>query len=204
MVVSSSSARNKGLPRVPRSLRPIFLCCLICCLAVCLAGCAGKPPKPKPPAPAPEIASVPSEPAAKRLREAVSYYMGADYKYGGATQDGLDCSGFVMKTYERAGMKLPRTSELQFQSGKSVPKDELKYGDLVFFNQYCHSKYYHQTASILSGFFAKDEQPCHVGIYIGNGRFIHSSSSKGGVTISNMSSDCWKRSLIGVRRYLAE
>jgi cell wall-associated NlpC family hydrolase len=145
-----------------------------------------------------------STPADKRLREAISYYLGADYQYGGTSKDGLDCSGFVMKAYERAGMKVPRSSELQFQSGKSVPKDELQYGDLVFFNQYCQGKYYHQTASILSGLFAKDEQPCHVGIYIGNGRFIHSSSSKGGVTISNMNSDCWKRSLIGVRRYLSE
>jgi cell wall-associated NlpC family hydrolase len=188
--------------QVPRCLRPILLCCLISFLTVCLLGCASKPAKPKPPAP--EIATIPSEPAAKRLREAISFYMGADYKYGGATQDGLDCSGFVMKTYERAGVKIPRTSELQFQSGKTVPKDELKYGDLVFFNKYCQGKYYHQTASILSGLFSNDDQPCHVGIYISNGRFIHSSASKGGVTISNLNQDAWKRSLIGARRYLPE
>jgi cell wall-associated NlpC family hydrolase len=166
-----------------------------------MTGCAGKPPK-KPQPPAAALEEEAKTPADKRLREAISYYMGADYKYGGTSQEGVDCSGFVMKAYERAGVKLPRTSELQFQSGKSVPQDELKYGDLVFFNQYCQGKYYHQTASILSGLFSKDDQPCHVGIYIGNGRFIHSSASKGGVTISNLNQDCWKRSLIGVRRYL--
>ncbi len=168
-----------------------------------MLGCAGKPPKPSPQTPKPTLEEV-SAPSDKRLREAIGYYLGADYKYGGATKDGVDCSGFVMKTYERAGVKVPRTSELQFQSGKSVPKDELKYGDLVFFNQYCQSKYSYATASIFSGLFTQDEKPSHVGIYIGNGRFIHSSASKGGVTISNINQDCWKRSLIGVRRYLSE
>ena len=116
----------------------------------------------------------------------------------------MDCSGFVMKTFERAGVTVPRTSELQFQQGQKVSPDDLKYGDLVFFNNYCYSKYSYATASILSGLFAPNPQPCHVGIYIGNGRFIHSTASQGGVTISNVNSDCWKRSLIGVRRYLPQ
>ena len=203
MVVSFSSVRKKTLARVPRSPK-FWLCWLISLLSICLAGCAGKPPKKPLPPPKPAVEEAPTAPSDKRLREAISYYLGADYKYGGTTQDGLDCSGFVMKTYERAGVKLPRTSELQFQSGKSVPQDELKYGDLLFFNKYCYSKYSYATASIFSGSFTKDEQPCHVGIYIGNGRFIHSTASKGGVTISNLNQDCWKRSLLGVRRYLQE
>ncbi len=128
--------------RRPRLCALFWLCCLISFLTVFLAGCAGKPPKPPLNLPQPALEEAPT-PSDKRLREAISYYMGADYKYGGTTKDGLDCSGFVMKTYERAGVKVPRTSELQFQSGKSVPQDELKYGDLLFFNKYCQSKYYY-------------------------------------------------------------
>ena len=183
--------------------KTICLSLLVCCLAAVLVGCAGKPPKPTPPPAKPAVEEAPA-PADKRLREAIGYYLGADYKYGGTSPDGLDCSGFVMKAYDRAGVKIPRTSELQFRSGKQVPQDGLKYGDLLFFNKYCYSKYSYATASIFSGLFDKDEQPCHVGIYIGNGRFIHSSASKGGITISNLNQDCWKRSLIGVRRYLPE
>ncbi len=172
-------------------------------LAVFLAGCAGKPVKPKPP-PLPTVAAPPTTPAAQRLREAIGYYLSADYQYGGASETALDCSGFVMKTYERAGIKIPRTTELQLRSGQAVPLDQLAYGDLVFFNKYCQSKYSYTSASIFSGSLPRDDKPSHVGIYIGNGRFIHASSSKGGVTISNLKEDCWQRSLIGIRRYLTE
>ncbi|WP_449243933.1 C40 family peptidase [Desulfobacca acetoxidans] len=176
----------------------ICLYCLVGLLVLVLADCAGERPKPEP---APVGVAPPS---AKRLREAISYYLGTNYKYGGASKDGVDCSGFVMKVYERAGMKVPRTSELQFESGEPIPKDALQYGDLVFFNKYCQSKYSHVKASIFSGWFSREAQPCHVGIYIGNGRFIHASASQGGVAISNLNQDAWKRSLIGVRRYLPD
>ncbi|MGQ9920724.1 MAG: C40 family peptidase [Desulfobacca sp.] len=165
-----------------------------------LTGCAAKPVRPK--LPPPEVAAPPTTPAANRLREAIGYYLSADYRYGGASATALDCSGFVMKTYERAGIKIPRTTEQQFQSGKAVSPAQLAYGDLLFFNKYCQSKYSYATASILSGSFPTDEKPSHVGIYLGNNRFIHASASKGGVTISNLKEDCWQRSLIGVRRYL--
>jgi cell wall-associated NlpC family hydrolase len=181
-----------------------WFCCLFGLLTFFLIGCGGKPAKKPPPPIEPAVQETPMVPADKRLREAISYYMGTDYKYGGTTKDGLDCSGLVMKAYERVGIKLPRTSELQFQSGKPVSEDELQYGDLLFFNKYCYSKYSYATASIFSGAFPKDGQPCHVGIFIGNGRFIHSTASQGGVTISNLNHDCWKRSIIGIRRYLKE
>jgi cell wall-associated NlpC family hydrolase len=178
---------------------------LIGLLTLILGGCAGERPKPQqPPPPPPSAPAEVKTPADERLREAISQYLGTCYKYGGTTKDGIDCSGFVMKTFERAGVSVPRTSELQFQQGQKVSPDDLKYGDLLFFNNYCYSKYSFATASILSGVFAPNNQPCHVGIYIGSGRFIHSTASQGGVTISNVNSDCWKRSLIGVRRYLPQ
>lgn len=173
-------------------------------MALLLGGCAGERPKPAPPPPPPLAPAEVKTSADQRLREAISQYLGATYKYGGTTKDGLDCSGFVMKAFERAGVAVPRTSEQQFQQGQKVSPDQLKYGDLVFFNNYCYSKYSYATASILAGTFAPNPQPCHVGIYIGHGRFIHAAASQGGIAISNLNSACWKRSLIGVRRYLPE
>jgi len=195
-MVSISYARKKTSGREPRSLDPwqtffVFL------LTILLAGCAGERPKPK-------VAPEEAAPSPQRLREAIGYYSGTAYKYGGDSKDGLDCSGFVMKAYEMAGMHLPRTSEQQFQGGKRVSRNNLKYGDLVFFNRYCQSKYSYATASILAGLFAWDEQPCHVGIYIGNDRFIHASATRGGIMVSTLNQDAWKRSLIGARRYLPE
>lgn len=201
--VSFLSVQTRRLCRVPRFLN-LPLGCLLILLALLVAGCGGKPAK----AP-PVISSLPAEeppvkPSDQRLRDAIRYYMGSDYKYGGTSRDGLDCSGFVMMAYERAGVKIPRSSELQFQQGEKIPLEGLRYGDLLFFNNYCYNKYSYATASILSGTFPKLENPCHVGIYIGNGRFIHSTASQGGVTVSNLEADCWKRSLIGVRRYLSQ
>ncbi len=204
MVVSFLSVPKKRLSRVPQ-FPSLGFWCLVVLLTVMLAGCAGKRAKAPPPVIAkPPVEEAPSAPSDQRLRDAIRHYMGTDYKYGGTSKDGLDCSGFVMKAYERAGIPIPRSSELQYQQGKKVSPEDLRYGDLVFFNNYCYSKYSYATASILSGAFPKVEQPCHVGIYIGNGRFIHSTASQHGVTVSNINADCWKRSLIGVRRYLPQ
>jgi cell wall-associated NlpC family hydrolase len=203
MVVSFLSVLIKRLSQVPRYLE-FWLWCLAILLAGMLAGCAGKRAKAPPVIAGPPVVEAPATPSDQRLREAIRSYMGTDYKYGGTSREGLDCSGFVMKAYERAGVKIPRSSELQYQHGEKVSPEHLRYGDLVFFNNYCYSKYSYATASILSGVFPKVEQPCHVGIYIGGGRFIHSTASQHGVTVSNLNADCWKRSLIGVRRYLPQ
>ena len=116
-----------------------------------LAGCAGKRAKAPPVIAKPPVEEAPTTPADQRLRDAIRYYMGTDYKYGGTSKEGLDCSGFVMTAYESAGIKMPRSSELQYQHGKKVSPEDLRYGDLVFFNNYCYSKYSYATASILSG-----------------------------------------------------
>ena len=117
MVVSFLSVRKKRLSRVPRFPK-FWLCCLISLLASAWRAAPASPPRSPPRPPKPAVEEAPTTPSDQRLREAIRYYMGADYKYGGTTKDGLDCSGFVMKAYERAGVKIPRTSELQFQSGK--------------------------------------------------------------------------------------
>ena len=110
-------------------------------------------------------------------------YIGVPYVWGGESPSGFDCSGFVQYVFKVHGISLNRTTETQYKHGSYVSKSNLKPGDLVFFqNTY--------RAGI-----------SHVGIYIGNGQFIHASSSKG-VTISNLSSSYYTTHYYGARRIL--
>lgn len=110
-------------------------------------------------------------------------YIGVPYVWGGESPSGFDCSGFVQYVFKVHGISLNRTTETQYNHGSYVSKSNLKPGDLVFFqNTY--------RAGI-----------SHVGIYIGNGQFIHASSSKG-VTISNLSSSYYTSHYYGARRIL--
>lgn len=110
-------------------------------------------------------------------------YIGVPYVWGGESPSGFDCSGFVQYVFKVHGISLNRTTETQYKHGSYVSKSNLKPGDLVFFqNTY--------RAGI-----------SHVGIYVGNGQFIHASSSKG-VTISNLSSSYYTSHYYGARRIL--
>jgi peptidoglycan endopeptidase LytE len=112
-------------------------------------------------------------------------FMGAPYKYGGNTVKGLDCSAYVMKIYEIFDIQLPRSAREQFRVGSKIGKEELGVGDLVFFKTKRYVKY-----------------PTHVGIYIGDGSFIHSSSGHGriGVKIDSLSSDYYSKAYTGATR----
>lgn len=113
---------------------------------------------------------------AKRLEKEAREWLGTKYKYGGESRKGTDCSGMVMVVFETVtGIKLPRDSHSQQQYCKQIDKKDLAPGDLVFF--------------ITSN---NGERVNHVGLYIGNGDFIHSSTSKG-VIISNLNQDYYKR-----------
>ena len=91
----------------------------------------------------------------------VTHYFGTRYRFGGQTPAGFDCSGFVRFMYDKVfNMRLPRSSREMSALGNKVSKEELQPGDLVFF----------QT---------KGQQINHVGIFIGNDTFVHSSLSKG-------------------------
>ena len=109
---------------------------------------------------------------------------GTAYKYGGSNEtNGFDCSGFVVHVFRQvAGLALPRTARAMSQNGAQINKTELKPGDLVFFNT-------------LRRAFS------HVGIYLGDNRFIHASSSaRGDVMVSDLTQQYWSKRFNGARR----
>lgn len=112
-------------------------------------------------------------------------FIGTPYVYAAAGPDSFDCSGFTMYIMNRSGIKLPHMASMQYTYGFEVSIDELIAGDLVFFN-----------SSRSSGIE-------HVGIYIGNGSFIHASSgSVHAVTISNLEEDYYSAHYVGARRVI--
>ena len=119
----------------------------------------------------------------EKFIKVASLYKYFRYKYGGNGYGYLDCSMFVRLVYQRFGIDLPRTAREQFRVGKFVPKDKLLPGDLVFF--------------ITRGYY-----PSHVGIYIGDNKFMHFSSSKKGLTISSLNSKYFRKRYIGAKRVL--
>lgn len=113
-------------------------------------------------------------------------YLGVNYVYGGASPSGFDCSGFTMYVYQQFGYSLPHTATGQWQSGLGTRVwsiGALQPGDLVFFND--PSRNAGKACS-------------HAGIYIGNGQFVHSSSSRSqGVIISDLTSGYYYNYFVG-------
>ena len=115
------------------------------------------------------------------LLDFYSEWEGVEYKLGGDSKNGIDCSGFTQKAFkEKFNMSMPRTTTMQSQVGKEIDKSELKSGDLVFF----------KTGDIN-----------HVGIYLENGMFIH-ASTKTGVTISELDNSYFSKSYWKAQRVI--
>ena len=119
-----------------------------------------------------------------RLARVVDGYLGIPYMWGGTTRAGMDCSAFTRAIFrETYGVELPRTSKQMYSVGRAIPQgQDLKPGDLVFFK------------NTYSG-----PGVSHVGIYLGEGRFAHASSSKGG-TITQLNNPYFQPRYVGARR----
>jgi len=109
--------------------------------------------------------------------------IGVDYRFGGNTPDqGLDCSGLIRYVFQQAtGLSLPRSAREQARVGESVGRDSLQPGDLVFFN-------------------TRRFQFSHVGLYIGDNRFIHAPSRGGAVQVVRLDDAYWQKAFNGARR----
>lgn len=108
---------------------------------------------------------------------------GVKYQYGGSSPEtGFDCSGFVRYVFQQAtNLTLPHGARAISRLGQAIPVEQLQPGDLVFFN------------TLKSAF-------SHVGIYLGDNRFIHAPSSGGGIHIVNMEDEYWAKRFDGARR----
>lgn len=129
--------------------------------------------------------SVGSASASSTMMSSIENVKGTKYKYGGTSTSGFDCSGFVQYIFDKMGYDLPRRSADQATEGDKVAKADLKAGDLVFFD----------TNGPNNG------EITHVGIYVGDGKFAHASTSKG-VIIQELDSSYYKPRYVTARRVL--
>ncbi|WP_437888769.1 bifunctional murein DD-endopeptidase/murein LD-carboxypeptidase [Phytobacter sp. V91] len=117
-----------------------------------------------------------------RIMDQYASWKGVRYRLGGDTKKGIDCSGFVQRTFrEQFGLELPRSTYEQQEMGSSVSRTSLRTGDLVLFRAGSTGR--------------------HVGIYLGNNQFVHASTSSG-VVISSMDEPYWKKRYNEARRVL--
>ena len=118
----------------------------------------------------------------RRLLQSSFQHIGVPYWFGGTTPRGFDCSGFTRYVFANIGVNLPRMADGQFAVGRPVSVERLQPGDLVFFETY-------------------EKGASHVGIYQGNDKFVHASSSRG-VTLSGLSEEYYAKRYLGARRVL--
>jgi cell wall-associated NlpC family hydrolase len=116
------------------------------------------------------------------LRVGIRSWLGTPHRMGGMSRRGIDCSGLVVVLYENLfDLQLPRTTTALMHTGRRVEKENLAAGDLLFFKP--RTKVH------------------HVGIYLGQGEFVH-TSSRNGVMVSRMNDDFWRRCYLTGRRLL--
>lgn len=117
-----------------------------------------------------------------KLVDYAKQFLGKPYVWGASSGKAFDCSGFTVYIMKKFNVNLPRTASSQYNSGTKVDKSDLQAGDLVFFTTY-------------------KKGPSHVGVYIGNNKFIHASSGVNKVTITDLDTNYYKRRYVGARRY---
>ncbi|HET9679436.1 MAG TPA: C40 family peptidase [Gammaproteobacteria bacterium] len=154
------------------TLRKLLICQV---LALLLAACAANWPTPTL-----ETGDA-ATPMGSRITGLAQGLLGVPYRYGGESPQGFDCSGLVYYIHERLGLDVPRTADSQFEAVQPVPVRELVPGDLVFF----------QLATAKAS---------HVGIYVGDGRFIHAPSSGGEVEYARLADEWWWSRFLGAGR----
>ncbi|MDP9198991.1 MAG: C40 family peptidase [Pseudomonadota bacterium] len=147
--------------------------------ALLVAGCAGTPVVPAPGETQPSQSGITRGPVAALALSLV----GTPYRYGGSDPStGFDCSGLVHYAFTSNGYDVPRTSQAQFEAARKITLAEAAEGDLLFFRD--------------------QEKLSHVGIYLGDGEFVHAPSSGDTVRVASIESPWYQRHLVAVGRLL--
>lgn len=157
-----------------------------CALLLLLAACASAPPSFTPPAAAPAT-PVHARESSEKGREVTLFALGlidTGYRFGGKNPEaGLDCSGMVSYIYNKAaGMRLAGSAAAMARQGRAIARSSLRPGDLVFFN------------TRMAPF-------SHVGVYIGDDRFVHAPSTNGRVRIEQMGNAYYSQRFEAARSY---
>lgn len=149
--------------------------------SLALAGCfqGGAVPEPPPRAVGLPGADGTPDPVRSRIVFTALQMIGVPYRFGGSTPQGFDCSGLVQYAYRNAGVPVPRTSREQFNAAAPVPLAAASPGDLVFFESKDYS---------------------HVGIYVGENRFVHAPATGRTVKISSLSESYYQRNFVRMGR----
>lgn len=167
------------------SLVTICRCVIVLCMALAIAACGHdqvrrvssgdihSPASSRPTSGRPR--SVGEEAAVVAVRQ-----IGVPYQYGGATTRGFDCSGLVQYAWSAAGKQIPRTTTEQWRRLAPVASKEMRVGDLLFFKI--------------------DGRISHVGLYLGDRRFVHAPSSGRDVTVASLDTDFYRRAFVRAAR----
>jgi cell wall-associated NlpC family hydrolase len=168
-----------------RQAQSLILLAVAAALAM-LSGCAGPSPYRHAEARSAPAAPAPAAPdPGPAIADLATRMVGIPYRYGGNDpREGFDCSGLVFYTYARNGVDVPRNSQQLFRATRKISLDRAVEGDLVFFQD--------------------QRQLSHVGIYLGDGLFVHAPSSGRTVAISSLDSPYYRRHLVGVGRLLPD
>lgn len=163
--------------RYTATLQPL-LAGLALLLPLMLGGCASQPPA---------ISRLPAteglkSPARVTVVKTAERMLGTPYKPGGSSPRGFDCSGLVSYSYRNAGIHVPRTAAQQYSQSHHVADRDLQPGDLVFFK-------------------IQGRRITHVGIYLGQGQFVHAPGSGKLVSIDNLDNPYWRRHIAGAGHY---
>lgn len=148
-------------------------------LVASLSACTGQPAVKSRPASAGTVTQPPTSVAQQAVSIALRQ-VGVPYRYGGNTPSGFDCSGLVHYSYQRAGKIVPRTTTQLWNTTSAVDNDDIRVGDLLFFRF--------------------DGKMSHVGMYVGNSRFVHAPSSGKTVSVESLSSDYYRQAFVRAGR----
>jgi cell wall-associated NlpC family hydrolase len=139
-------------------------------LLLLLAACASNPTVP-----------VTDPGSADRAAGVALKMLGKPYRYGGSTPAGFDCSGLIQYSYKQAGVRLPRSTTAQLKVSQPLRGANLRRGDLLFFDE-------------------EGKKKSHIGIYLGDGKFVHAPSSGKHVRTDRLDAPYWRKHLSEARR----